>query len=276
MAPDTDDNADYLTTSNRRRPDTRVLLLDVAQQVWDAYAKYITAQGRPSEMVPLGLPANVRSALISNFDLVRSDQGLESIRDALMSRTRSGECPMCGSAQAGTLDHYLPKSIFPEFSILGKNLVPACSYCNNTKSDRLPTGPSSRFFHPYFDQLPPARVLFANIDVEDTVTVDYQIRRSPDVDAQLVDVLEFHFVELGLAKIYRANANGELFNRYEALTEYLGPGQDVDAVKRYLDREARSCRAYRGLNDWKTALLSTLAQHTEFCAGGFFRLRSST
>lgn len=48
-----------------------------------------------------------------------------------------GGCPYCGLPSNITLDHYLPRKVgaFPEFSILSKNLVPACSDCQGKKSD---------------------------------------------------------------------------------------------------------------------------------------------
>ena len=41
-------------------------------------------------------------------------------------------CPMCGGFGNGTLDHYLPKDTYPEFSVFSKNLIPACN-CNNLR-----------------------------------------------------------------------------------------------------------------------------------------------
>ena len=46
-------------------------------------------------------------------------------------------CPYCGMPSNITLDHHLPrkKTAFPEYSTLSLNLVPACSDCQNIKSD---------------------------------------------------------------------------------------------------------------------------------------------
>ncbi|WP_456797488.1 HNH endonuclease [Bradyrhizobium sp. USDA 4473] len=64
-------------------------------------------------------------------------------------------CPMCGSSVTGSVDHFLPKEDFPEFSLMAANLVPACSHCNSGAKRQTYKGASAdeRFLHPYFDAL---------------------------------------------------------------------------------------------------------------------------
>ena len=62
-------------------------------------------------------------------------------------------CLSCGIYEAVCLDHFLPKSDFPEYSILHKNLIPICLGCNSKKSNHIP-GFKNNYFHPYFDILP--------------------------------------------------------------------------------------------------------------------------
>lgn len=54
-------------------------------------------------------------------------------------------CAYCEKNDAGTLDHYIPKSKNPLLSVSPANLVPACGPCNE-KLDR-----TGKKFHPYFD-----------------------------------------------------------------------------------------------------------------------------
>lgn len=61
-----------------------------------------------------------------------------------------GRCPICGASfgySQVTLDHILPKSIYPSLAILPINLVPICYYCNTRKNKKI----SERVFHPYFE-----------------------------------------------------------------------------------------------------------------------------
>ena len=49
-------------------------------------------------------------------------------------------CPYCGTPDTLTLDHYLPRAqhLFPHFSALSANLVPACMPCQQIKSTFYP------------------------------------------------------------------------------------------------------------------------------------------
>ncbi|EKO3823466.1 hypothetical protein NTH40_005068 [Vibrio harveyi] len=62
-------------------------------------------------------------------------------------------CPACGEdGTPNTLDHYLPKDLFPEYSILSKNLFPMCDICQGKKSTKVLNGEGERIFlHPYYD-----------------------------------------------------------------------------------------------------------------------------
>lgn len=64
-------------------------------------------------------------------------------------------CPACGEeGTPNTLDHYLPKDHFPEFSIHLMNLVPMCDACQGIKLESfVDSGGHKRFLHPYFDAI---------------------------------------------------------------------------------------------------------------------------
>lgn len=79
---------------------------------------------------------------------------------ATLRYSLAGACPVCGGRGLGTLDHYLPKSNYAEFSFYSKNLVPACFNCNTqrgdfTKGQRDPERP----IHPYFDVFAERRIM---------------------------------------------------------------------------------------------------------------------
>lgn len=65
-------------------------------------------------------------------------------------------CPACGEdGTPSTLDHYLPKQKFPEFSVHLKNLVPMCDICQRIKGDIYLNEKNQKiFFHAYFDAIP--------------------------------------------------------------------------------------------------------------------------
>ncbi|QFT12980.1 HNH endonuclease [Vibrio sp. THAF190c] len=62
-----------------------------------------------------------------------------SLKKELLERRNEhglSECPFCGNpVSPNTLDHFIPKSDWPEFSIFPNNLVPQCRDCAPIKGD---------------------------------------------------------------------------------------------------------------------------------------------
>lgn len=63
------------------------------------------------------------------------------------------KCPFCGGiGRPRNLDHYLPKTHYPQFSILPINLIPSCRDCNmEGKGDNFAGCEEEQILHPYLD-----------------------------------------------------------------------------------------------------------------------------
>lgn len=74
------------------------------------------------------------------------------IYDTLMVAAKD-KCPFCGGIGRPTnLDHFLPKTFYPQFSILPANLIPACRDCNmGTKRNKIASSKEEQAIHPYLD-----------------------------------------------------------------------------------------------------------------------------
>lgn len=74
-------------------------------------------------------------------------------------------CPICGLEVCSEMDHYLPRSIFHEFSSHTNNLIPLCHDCNQDKHDYWLNSKGERyFFNAFFDQLP-ANIITCSIKI---------------------------------------------------------------------------------------------------------------
>jgi hypothetical protein len=62
-------------------------------------------------------------------------------------------CPACGEpGTPNTLDHYLPKTLYPHFCVTPLNLFPMCDACQELKDVKTGDAVTPRFFiHPYYD-----------------------------------------------------------------------------------------------------------------------------
>ncbi|MFJ8578501.1 HNH endonuclease [Micromonospora sp. NPDC093277] len=267
--PRRDDCLDYRTISNaRRNPAVKQALLSKAGLVEAAYAEYENAGGNPEQITVEGFGDAALAAMLENCDALDTGRPFGSLRQEILSSARDGQCPMCGRGQVATLDHYLPKAHYPQFSIFSRNLIPACHRCNFKKGDIIGKA-AGRFLHAYFDALPERSILRVKTHVSDTVTLTYYINLEATVDELTLRNAAFHFEKLQLAPYYQAEATSELADRVEALDVYYGPDGDADLVRDYLTREASSIQSAKGLNHWKTALFSSLAADPDFCDGGF-------
>ncbi len=84
--------------------------------------------------------------------MVKTTGPSRDIYDNLLTAA-GGLCPLCGGlGQARTLDHYLPKAIFPAYSVHPRNLVPCCRDCNTGRNASFGVGFHEQTLHPYFDQ----------------------------------------------------------------------------------------------------------------------------
>ncbi len=114
------------------------------------YQAYRNDGGNPWSIAAASFPDGLSAAQRKLYENRKSSLRFRSLRGLQVPN-----CPMCGSAVTGTLDHFLPKEAFPEFSVMAANLVPACAHCNSSVKGRNYKGATSDewLIHPYFDTL---------------------------------------------------------------------------------------------------------------------------
>jgi len=124
---------------------------------------YINVKGDPCSINPLKLRAYTKTKQEASqrkkslVNLYLSDKRTSLF--AVFKEMRDGHdllfCPSCGDGgDPDTLDHYLPKDVFPELSILLMNLTPMCSKCQRIKkTEYLTKDGKKKFIHPYYDDI---------------------------------------------------------------------------------------------------------------------------
>lgn len=66
-------------------------------------------------------------------------------------------CPICGLTECSEMDHYIPRSLYQEYSSHTSNLIPLCHECNHDKHEHwLNKGGVRYFFNAFYDRLPAA------------------------------------------------------------------------------------------------------------------------
>ncbi|MEZ8516122.1 hypothetical protein AB9R81_10925 [Vibrio cyclitrophicus] len=104
---------------------------------------------------PLTRLVKKRKANLIDLYKPKADSDLHIKLHQMRRKHKLRACPSCGEDGApGTLDHYLPKEVFPELSICFQNLTPMCDQCQGKKgTDYISSTGRKRFFHPYYDEI---------------------------------------------------------------------------------------------------------------------------
>ncbi len=136
------------------------------------------ADQRKKSLIRLYTPSNGKLPF-SQLEVMRKHNGLVV-------------CPSCGEpGRPRTLDHYLPKDIFPEFSVLLLNLTPMCDWCQGEKLAEYATEDGKkRYIHPYFDDVD--RVLFSITFMPPFSTPSIDIAVSEEIPEELSSLVKYH------------------------------------------------------------------------------------
>lgn len=179
------------------------------------------------------------------------------------------KCPYCGGiGQPKTLDHYLPKAHFPQFSVVPLNLVPSCSDCNQSeKGHTYASKIEEQVLHPYLDPdyFFTERWVSARLSREEPYSLLYYVTPPAEWTEFDKERVKTHFRDFKLASRYSVQAAVEietlLGHRKRILRNF-----SANEFAEYL-LEAEQCLL--PVNHWKRVMYACLADDTWFCAKKF-------
>jgi hypothetical protein len=262
--PPRNDIGDYQTAIANRPILTRTVLESYIPAITVAYTAYTGAAVNVITLTPMTLVNPDHSSFLeSNYDALSPRRALQELA-AELHEAAGFRCPMCNFEQTSTLDHFLPRSTYPEFSILARNLIAACFTCNNRKGSY----PASRFVHAYLDGIPGLLIVVANTIWDPELHLRYSLIRPNDLALDLFTRLSDQFQLLGLADRFEREAGyvlTEIILNCEALFRRGG----ANLVRDELLRQAHDSQVSYGINHYKPAMLRALSADTRFCSGGF-------
>ena len=175
-------------------------------------------------------------------------------------------CPNCTLMDCSQLDHYIPKSKFPEFSTNPLNLIQCCSICNQKKLDRWLKGGKPIFLNLYLDILPQEQYLFVDIKMDKSIPkVNFYLQNTGRIDTTLFSRIESHYKELDLLKRFAEKADSvisEILRDYTAAAEArVKPSQFWEI----LTSRAKLDQQEFGFNYWKSILILGCCSNLDFC-----------
>lgn len=264
------DEAVFDDIAAAKRPKRRERMQAARQLVVAAYKEYEVAAPEVGGLKVATLTDYQKEAMRHAFMV--DTKPMTTLRGNLLERQSVARCPFCGISESSTLDHYLPKEHYPEFSIFPKNLVPSCAVCNTRKRDGiLVKGTDVRMFlHPCYDDIPNAEFLAVRTRMEGSALVlSYHLTKPVGMAVRIFRHLKSHFAELNLADRYRRMGLEHLGGQYHAFRRAYGASHDATRVVEKLTEVAEDNEDAFGPNFWIAKLYRALAANEKFCDGGF-------
>lgn len=225
-----------------------------------AYADYVAAGGDSWVLTPTMFADDIADDQRGLYDARRKTNPFRAIR----RRRDFGCCPMCGSDSRGHLDHFLPRVAYPEFSVFGPNLVPACPSCNSSNKGKIYQGVApERFLHPYFDTLAADAIWFVEIH-GDLDAPEFSPRAMPGLEADDASRVAFHLAHVLGWDFYDwvARNFADLPQRVRDAREsaITISAHDTQSELKILARQAVGSQ---GRNSWPAALLRGVLQNPD-------------
>jgi hypothetical protein len=190
-----------------------------------------------------------------------------AIYDTIKLLPKGDRCPFCDQRNISTLDHILPKALYPSLTVTPHNLVGACMECNKVKLDIAPKTQEEVILHPYFDDITGDRWLTAEVVPQNPCAIVFNIHPPPGWDNVTEARARRQFALFRLSYLYSSEAARELANiRYNLQMHFRAGG--IAAVRHELIRQWKSRRSNRA-NSWQTAMYEAISHDDWFCNGGF-------
>lgn len=180
------------------------------------------------------------------------------------------KCPYCGGiGRPRTLDHYLPKSSFPQFAIHPLNLCPSCRDCNDEgKGTSFAQQAEDQIIHPYVDpdHFFNDQWVFADVIEDDPCSLRFY--SMPPDHWTTVDIARAskHFEVFDLGVRYAIQAGEELSSVIDARREFMA---ELTSDSFSEDLVQRSLSPALFANHWKRVMYQSLSQNEWFCSSQF-------
>lgn len=223
------------------------------KDIWiQAIRVYASASGNPWIVKPAVFSSDISSDLKKLYASRRGSGHIKRIREFPFT----GCCPLCGSLSAGTVDHFLPKDVFPEFSVYSLNLIPVCSHCNSDEKGATYVGKSApaRLIHPYFDKIGDKPIVSVAFKKPYEAV---EITAIPDsgLSGDELEIVRFHLQEL-LGKAFRSYVTN-LWSTLPATVAASFAGQAAEVKVADTQIQIQRILTYNeittGINSWPTA-----------------------
>lgn len=182
--------------------------------------------------------------------------------DKLMLIPQNERCPFCNHGVVSTLDHYLPKAIYPTLVVTPLNLVACCFDCNKIKNDYEVFSMEEASIHPYYDDIDTDIWLRAELIKGDFLSFKFYVDQPESWSELLYLRMKTHFNLYNLNRLYSSNASSEMISAQRSILR-LYKNSGVESVKAHLEERVFEYE-FPTLNNWRVAMYRELLENEWF------------
>lgn len=259
--PTIDAESVYESVKNRKTIRNRKILENIKTEVFERYKEYKKTSNE-LEKISDTIISSPEDREVMKGCYTRSDSSyLETqvIEKTITNQSiqDQNKCPYCRINKPNTIDHYLPKNQYPEYSILPINLIPCCGECNSLKGENWINDGVRIFINFYFDKIPKCKFLKAELtfnilNIKDTTNVKFIFDENSIENEYIKKILKSHYQKLNLLNIYSQYVNEEISNLYDSINDE--DIESADDIYKSVKRELKMLEKNYGLNYWKAVL----------------------
>ena len=242
-----------IIAESKRKPNS-VVLKSCSERVKLRYSHFEASKSELSTIINNQVWTNEESKSLTGC--YKSTSKTSEIKAKVKAITQ--KCPYCDIGSVTPIDHYLPQSVFPEFSIYSLNLIPVCTDCNGNKLAKWHKTSHRKFINTYFDPVNEERFLHCKIVFEDNIPkANFYLKKIKNSNFEKVIIS--HFMELNLLKRYNEESN-DLLSEMKINFNFC---KTKELIVELLSNHIDSQKA-KGQNHYKLALYEGMLNSEEF------------
>lgn len=247
----------------------KATLESIALQIYPHIDTYSTKLLALNSMFKTEWSEDQSSALKLCYD--SKTKPLSELKDKLWKHLRDHHevnlqiCPYCLLNPPSTWDHYLPQSIYPEFSVLPINLVYVCADCNKIKLNDNHSYHLD-YIHPYFYPTGDVTILQCSINVNQSgkLVINFYSAHQDANFSKLVDIGTKHVRNLDLERLYQTDSGSLISTFIAEIRRDFPSGITKDKIKSIIENKFQMVEVNLGPNAWEARMWAALYHFDEF------------
>jgi hypothetical protein len=254
--------------NNKRNSIEKRILISIEDKIESQFATYSTKflEKRIYEITSEVFTSQEKGTLI---DLYQSrSKIIKKIKNNILDiqvNTINTTCQYCTLNSVDTLDHFIPKESFPEFSVNPLNLFPCCPECNYKKSNISFINSEAQFLNLYLDELPDKKYLRAEFEFTDGIPlITFSLYNPDNIEEPLYKIICNHYRRLNLLERMRERSREIITELIRTIKTYYMLNSNIEKVKKAIKDEEQENKEAYGYNYWKSVLRLSLIEYDFF------------